>query len=274
MKDSLRRVQQTELDILEVVHNICVENNLKYSIAYGTLIGAVRHHGFIPWDDDIDICMPREDYERFIKIWPSYQFDGYILQNLDTDEDFTQNFTKIRKKNTTFFQKGEEKYKYNKRIFIYIFPGDRVPNSSIKRKIQYVYMAVNLLYSRKFKSRSSNKIISLIENILFLMPKSKYRKYAKIAEKHIKKYNRNGKLNYVFASTLDTTKKYYPNDIFVNRVLLEFEGKQFYAYKEYDQCLRIEYGDYMQLPPKEERVWKHTPQLIDFEHEYTELLSK
>ena len=172
MKDSLRRVQQTELDILEVVHNICVENNLKYSIAYGTLIGAVRHHGFIPWDDDIDICMPREDYERFIKIWPSYQFDGYILQNLDTDEDFTQNFTKIRKKNTTFLQKGEEKYKYNKGIFIDIFPGDRVPNSSIKRKIQYVYMAVNLLYSRKIKSRSSNKIISLIENILFLMPKS------------------------------------------------------------------------------------------------------
>ena len=268
MEAVLKRVQKTELDILEIVHRVCMENDLRYSLAYGTLIGAVRHQGFIPWDDDIDICMPREDYERFIEIWPSYHFSEYILQNLDTDEDFTQNFTKIRKKNTTFLQPGEEKYNYNKGFFIDIFPGDRVPSSKLKKDIQYIYMAVNLLYSRKFKSESKNKIVCLVEDILFLMPKSQYRKLAKHAEKYIKKYNINNDGAYVFASTIETAKSYYPSDIFENRILLEFEGKKFYAYKEYDKCLRIEYGDYMQLPPKEERVWKHKPQLIDFEHEY------
>ena len=168
----LRKVQEVELEILNVVHRVCVENHLKYSLAYGTLIGAVRHQGFIPWDDDIDICMPREDYDKFLKIWSRYNFKDYILQNIETDEDFTQNFTKIRKNHTTFLQPKEEQYKYHKGFFIDIFPGDRVPDSKFKQKIQFVNIAINLLYSRKFKSSSNNKIISLVENTLLLFPKS------------------------------------------------------------------------------------------------------
>ncbi len=178
--NELRKVQEVELEILNVVHQVCVENHLKYSLAYGTLIGAVRHQGFIPWDDDIDICMPREDYDKFLKIvcvenhlkyslaygtligavrhqgfipwdddidicmpredydkflkiWSKYNFKDYILQNIETDEDFTQNFTKIRKNHTTFLQPKEEQYKYHKGFFIDIFPGDRVPDSKIKQ---------------------------------------------------------------------------------------------------------------------------------------------
>ena len=269
--NELRKVQEVELEILNVVHQVCVENHLKYSLAYGTLIGAVRHQGFIPWDDDIDICMPREDYDKFLKIWSQYNFKDYILQNIETDEDFTQNFTKIRKNHTTFLQPKEEQYKYHKGFFIDIFPGDRVPDSKIKQQFQFFNMAVNLLYSRKFKSGSSSKIISIVENILFLFPKSFQKKYRKVSENIVKKFNFNSKLRYVFASTIGDAKIYYPSDIFENLVLTNFEGSQFYIFKDYDNCLRIQYGDYMQFPPEKERVWTHTPQIIDFHRNYEEI---
>lgn len=269
--NELRKVQEVELEILEVVHKVCVENNLKYSLAYGTLIGAIRHQGFIPWDDDIDICMPREDYEKFLEIWPKYKFEDYILQNIETDEDFTQNFTKIRKNHTTFLQLKEEQYKYHKGFFIDIFPGDRVTDSKLKRQFQFFNMAVNLLYSRKFKSGSSSRIISMVENILFLFPKSFQKKYRKVSEKIVKKYNFNAELQYVFASTINDARIYYPKDIFENLILADFEGKRFSIFKDYDTCLRIQYGDYMQLPPENERVWTHTPQMIDFHRNYEEI---
>lgn len=267
----LRKVQKVELEILDIVHKVCVENQLKYSLAYGTLIGAVRHQGFIPWDDDIDICMPREDYEKFLEIWPKYKFEDYILQNIETDEDFTQNFTKIRKNHTTFLQPKEEQYKYHKGFFVDIFPGDRVPDSKLKRQFQFFNIAVNLLYSRKFKSGSSSKTISIVENTLFLFPKSFQKKYRKVAENILKKYNFNSELQYVFASTINAARTYYPNDIFENRILTDFEGKRFYIFKDYDTCLKIQYGDYMQLPPENERVWTHTPQMIDFHRNYEEI---
>lgn len=267
----LRKVQKVELEILDIVHKVCVENQLKYSLAYGTLIGAIRHQGFIPWDDDIDICMPREDYEKFLEIWPKYKFEDYILQNIETDEDFTQNFTKIRKNHTTFLQPKEEQYKYHKGFFIDIFPGDRVPESKLKRQFQFFNIAVNLLYSRKFKSGSSSKTISIVENTLFLFPKSFQKKYRKVAENILKKYNFNSELQYVFASTINAARTYYPNDIFENLILADFEGKKFSIFKEYDTCLRIQYGDYMQLPPENERVWAHTPQMIDFHRNYEEI---
>ena len=271
---TLRKVQKVELEILDIVHKVCVENQLKYSLAYGTLIGAIRHQGFIPWDDDIDICMPREDYEKFLKIWPKYKFEDYILQNIETDEDFTQNFTKIRKNHTTFLQLKEEQYKYHKGFFIDIFPGDRVPDSKLKRQFQFFNMAVNLLYSRKFKSGSSSRIISMVENILLLFPKSFQKKYRKVAENIIKKYNFNSDLQYVFANTIACAKRYYPSNIFENLILADFEGGRYYVFEDYDTWLKIEYGDYMQLPPENERVWTHTPQMIDFHRNYEEVESK
>lgn len=272
MNDKLRQVQKVELEIMDVIHRVCVEHNFKYSLAYGTLIGAVRHGGFIPWDDDIDICMPREDYEKFIEIWPKYGFTEYILQNTETDEDFTQNFTKIRKNNTTFLQPKEEELQYHKGIFVDIFPGEKVPDSNLKRKIQFVNVAVNLLYSRKFGSGRNNKIMAFAEKLLLAIPKSKYKKYRNKAQKQMTKYNGDKSLAYVFPSTMNAARNYYPADIFENLTLINFEGKQYYAYQDYDKCLRIEYGNYMELPPKEERVWKHTPIIIDFEKNYDDII--
>ncbi len=266
-----RQIWATEQEILDVIHQICTEHGLRYSLAYGTLIGAVRHRGFIPWDDDIDLMMPREDYEKLLAIWDTAAPEEYILQNTRTDPDFTQNFTKIRKDHTTFLQDEVERTKhYHKGIFVDIFPGDRVPSGKIGRKMQYIACAVNLLYSRGHTSGLGGTI-GKVERILLKAPKEKYAVRRERAEKKIRSWNGNGSLQYVFPSTIGSSRKYYSADLFENMKTIEFNGQQYMCVADIDATLRVEYGDYMQLPPEEERVWKHHPFLIDFEHNYEEL---
>lgn len=268
-----QQIWATEQEILDVIHQVCTEHGLRYSLAYGTLIGAVRHKGFIPWDDDIDLMMPREDYEKLLVIWNQSTPKGYILQNTRTDSDFTQNFTKIRKDHTTFLQDEAEQTKhYHKGIFVDIFPGDRVPSGKIGRKIQYIACAVNLLYSRGYTSGSGG-MIGKVERFLLKVPKEKYPVRRERAEKRIRSWNGNEALLYVFPNTIGCSRKFYPANLFEDMKTIEFNGKQYMCVADADTILRIEYGDYMQLPPKEERVWKHHPILIDFERNYEELSS-
>lgn len=268
-----RQIWAAEQEILDVIHQVCTEHGLRYSLAYGSLIGAVRHKGFIPWDDDIDIMMPREDYEKLLAVWDQSAPKGYILQNTRTDSDFTQNFTKIRKDHTAFLQDEAERTKhYHKGIFVDIFPGDRVPSGKIGRRIQYIACAVNLLYSRGHTSGSGG-MVGEVEKILLKAPKEKYSVRRERAEKKIRSWNGDESLQYVFPSTIRSSRKYYPANLFENVKTIEFNGKQYMCVADADSTLRVEYGDYMQLPPEEERVWKHHPLLIDFEHNYEELSS-
>ena len=271
--EELERLKKTEMEVLAAFIEICEKHDLPYFVNGGTAIGAVRHQGFIPWDDDIDLMMPREDYEKLLVIWNQSAPKGYILQNTRTDSDFTQNFTKIRKDHTTFLQDEAERTKhYHKGIFVDIFPGDRVPSGKIGRKIQYIACAVNLLYSRGHTSGSGGTI-GKVERALLKAPKEKYAVRRERAEKRIRSWNGDESLQYVFPSTIGSSRKYYPANLFENVKTIEFNGKQYMCVADADSTLRVEYGDYMQLPPEEERVWKHHPLLIDFEHNYEELSS-
>jgi len=108
MEDVLRKLQLTQLEILKVFDRFCREHDLKYSLYAGSLLGAVRHQGFIPWDDDLDVCMPRADYDRFIQCWTEKPVEGYVLQNKENSRYFVQSFTKLRKDHTTFLQNKRE----------------------------------------------------------------------------------------------------------------------------------------------------------------------
>lgn len=272
--ECINEVWQQEQEILDVIHDFCVNNNLKYSLIFGTLLGAVRHGGFIPWDDDIDIIMPRTDYEKLISLWNQHAPEGYILQNKRTDDDFTQNFTKIRKNNTTFIQSENEKYKkYHKGIFVDIFPADRVAPKGVKRTAQYVASALNLLCARGHVSGQKG-CIGCIEKMVLCLPLNAQLKIYNKTEIFIAKWN-----NYHPASewyspnTINVCKRYFSADIFDNLSMIEFNGKMYYCVSEYHKLLTKIYGEYMKLPPVEERVWKHHPIIVDFEHNYSEKIN-
>lgn len=267
----LPKVKQTELEILQIVHDFCLENNIKYSLAYGTMIGAIRHKGFIPWDDDIDIFMLREDYDRFINIWQQNHPEGYILENKDTNRKYTQSFTKIRKDNTTFLQKGEENVKYHTGIFIDVFPMDRIANNRFLQKINFINVCFYFLFCREFASEHDGKLMNVICNIILgLVPKTKYPyKRVKYLEK-ITRYNNTNNL-LVSYDTFSDAKIFFDRDLFENLVEVEFENHHFLCFQKHEEFLVKQYGDYMQLPPEEERTWKHHPILIDFEHNYHDI---
>lgn len=274
VESQIEQVWEVEQEILDVVHKICMENKLRYSLAYGTLIGAVRHKGFIPWDDDIDLIMPREDYEKLLTIWDQVAPSGYLLQNVRIDPDFTQSFTKIRKDHTTFLQEEFERERhYHKGVFVDIFPGDRVAPGRVSRKLQYVACAVNLLYNRGHTSGSGG-IIGMIERILLNVPKRWYPKRRAAAERYIRRWNGDHSLAFFFPSTIDSSRVFYAPDLFENMGTVLFNGKTYQCVSAPEVFLQTQYGDYMQLPPVEERVWKHHPIIIDFEHNYEELCTQ
>ncbi len=271
IQEQIHDVWKTEQEILDVIDEVCKKHNLRYSLAYGTLIGAVRHKGFIPWDDDIDIIMPREDYDQLIAIWSQTAPENFILQNYHTDPDFTQNFTKIRKDHTTFLQSESEiNKKYHKGVFVDIFPGDRVAPTKLGRKMQYYACAINLLYSRGFKSGAGG-VLGLVESILLVFPKRIQYLLRDKTENYCKRWNCKVETEYIFPSTIKESKLYYPADTFINLKKKIFEDKEYFCVNDEDRILTIQYGDYMKLPPESEREWKHHPIIIDFEHNYEEL---
>ena len=269
--DTIGRVWAVEQEILDVIHQVCTEHGLRYSLAYGTLIGAARHQGFIPWDDDIDLMMPREDYDKLLQIWNDAAPAGYILSNGDTEKDCYINFSKIVKDHTTFLQQDADRERdIHKGIFVDIFPGDRVAPGKLGRICQFAAFAVNMLFSRGYTSQSGG-LIEFCERLLLLIPRKFHPSLRSKAQKFASRWNGRVQTNYVFPCTFNDSRKYLAADLFERMEQVEFAGKRYMAVAKWDEYLRDYYGDYMQLPPPEERVWKHHPIIIDFEHNYEEL---
>ena len=132
--NDLKRLKIEEKKILDYYVNFCEKNNLKYYLAYGTLLGAIRHNGFIPWDDDIDVHMPPQDYQKFINLFKKDNNNDYFLQTIDTEKYFHATFTKIRKNNSCMVEKEWSYMKIHKGINIDIFPLYPYPDDPKERK--------------------------------------------------------------------------------------------------------------------------------------------
>ena len=133
----LRRIQQIETDVLCEVDRICQKHQIKYVLGFGTLIGAVRHQGFIPWDDDVDICMMRKDYERFKDICRTELNPKYFYQSKDTDPEYYHLFDKIRVNGTVFKEDLIAEHDIHHGVYIDIFPMDYVPDNGFLRCLQF-----------------------------------------------------------------------------------------------------------------------------------------
>ena len=271
MDKSLRRLQMTQLEILQAIDSLCEKENIKYSLYAGTLLGAVRHQGFIPWDDDLDICMERLEYDRFLHAWDLDPPKGYLLQNKKNTPAFTQSFSKVRKTNSAFLQYEWEAGRYHTGIFVDVFPIDRMPTGKVgKTLFQWRSLQYQLL-TREFippKGSTLQRLVSRL--ILFSVPEDKRAdRREQLLALITKDHNPDDPT--VGIETLSTIKTPLPAGLFDRYVRLPFEDGQFMCTALWDEYLKVKFGDYMELPPEEERNWRHHPILLDFEHDYHEL---
>lgn len=272
MDDKLRTLQLTQLEMLKVFDSFCREHDLHYSLYAGTLLGAARHRAFIPWDDDLDVCMARAEYDRFIELWQEKPHPGYILQNKENTPAFSQSFTKLRKDHTAFLQNGEELGSYHTGIFIDIFPIDRIPSESFSRWLfKWDCMKYQLLTREYVPAKSGAPIRFACSLILLCTPKQHRAAIRQKLLKKITQYDNNTELETIAIEIVRTINCPLAANMLSAYTYLPFEDGEFMCFAGWDEYLRRKYGDYMLLPPEEERVWKHHPILIDFEHNYEEL---
>jgi len=252
---TLDESKKLQLNILINIAKFCDEHYIKYSIAYGTLIGAVRHKGFIPWDDDIDIIMMRDDYERFVAI---YKDDSYVL--VDGEHQLNHLHVRIADNNTRLVSlKGARDKFYNSGLWVDVFPIDKVPNDKdeyelFMRKI-YRLCKLQLIAEVGGEGRKLTKRIPFYILQFFLKPFGKL--FGKKIKKEIKKYNHSDSKS---VANVSLWYLHYPSfsiDYMKEFIELEFEGCYFKSISKYDEFLKGIYGDYMTPPPVDKRNYRH-----------------
>lgn len=262
-KPELRKLQKKNLELIINFKKFCEKNNLKFFLCGGGCIGAIRHNGFVPWDDDLDIFMPREDYEKLIKIKSSENF--YILRT--NEKIFTgQSFTLISDKNSTLIKKEQIGIKTPRGVSIDVFPLDGCPDSKIKQKFQIIFACLFLLFITRVVPKNHGIILKIFASIIlkiFSSNKLKY-KIACFCEKQMSKYKiKDCKYIREFCAGPKYMKNLYKKEIFESFVLKKFENTELPVPIGYDEYLKTAFGNYMQLPPENERVNSHDIIFLD-----------
>jgi len=247
----MKEVWAVQLDLLSQLQRVCKKHGLTYYADSGTLIGAVRHKGFIPWDDDIDIVMKREDYNKLIEIGSSEFADPYFLQSAHSDS-FTRGFARLRNTKTTAITAFDSDKNYNHGIFIDIFPLDQLPDNEYVRKIWRFHIRVLSRFMTDGALRYPKKGRSLVANLMIGLA-NKYFRSQKRRDAYVCRYEKlcaryNGKktksISYVAYSHLKK-KHIWDTVSFDSSCEVPFEFMTISIPKGFDSRLRVEYGDYM-----------------------------
>lgn len=265
---TLKNLHNVQIEILDEIVRICNENNLEYFLVGGTLLGAVRHQGFIPWDDDLDIAMNRKDYEKFLSLCKNELNDKYRLDCDKTNDKYWLTFAKIRKKNTLFLENSLDGIDTGKEIFVDIFPLDDIKKPfSVLNRVRLIF--VKIVIDALFYKRGITKDINVCRRPKMTKFFSKFSfKFLHKFQHKIVTLSNPKKSNYLvsFSGCYAYKKEVFLKNDFYPTKTLKFEEKSYKVPNNYKKYLKNIYGDYMKLPPKNERV-NHSALDIKFEIE-------
>ena len=260
------KAKKLEIEILDEIDKICKKYNLRYSLGYGTLLGAIRHNGFIPWDDDIDIIMPRPDYEKFVKIFNNESTKMELIC-YETNPNYLDLAAKVYHSETHIYDENIRVTNDDAKIglFVDVFPIDGLgetkkdacnmyAKSEIKRNI-----LIASTWKKFFFSKTRSWVYEPIRFVLFSLSRILSTKNLVFRILAICKSKEFDNTKYVGVVCSPYKKKdIFDRDIFSNFISIEFENKQYSSIEKYDDYLKQIYGDYMKLPPIENRVTHHT----------------
>lgn len=270
----MKAIWGVEFDLLVEFDRICRKYDLKYFLAFGALLGAIRHNGFIPWDDDLDVCMPRKDYELFLQLaWKELK-NPYFIQIPGKDKGYYFSYVKLRNSNTSSIHIPFLYENFNMGIGLDIFVLDncdviRADDSASKINSLILENSTNMRRSLRFPTKDQ---IDRINSTPYRDPDIVLNEMNTIMQSH-----NNGISEYcaVFSVTVYPIKRmtYKWKDV-LDTVDYEMYGHSFKIPRNYDEILRITYGDYMQFPPVEKRGCWHPNAIFDAERPYVELLKE
>ena len=264
--DNIKKLQETELEILREFDAICRKNNISYIVEGGTLLGAVRHNGFIPWDDDIDVKMLRSEYERFCEVCEkSLDKRRYFLQTYKSDKNYLWGYARILRQGTLFMRKDQEHLKMKRGIFIDIFPVDGMPSQPLAKMIYNftAFLCRKVLYARVGVKNEKKIFYKFLYFILNFVPKSAAHKGFEILSKIY--IHKKTDLLRCLSWNDKAESSGYRREWFENTMDIKFENLSVKAPKDTQGFLTYVFGaDYMTLPPVEERIPRHTATQIRF----------
>lgn len=269
-QETIDKVQAVECEILQVIDSICRKHNLTYFAIGGTALGAVRHQGFIPWDDDIDIGMPRQDYEAFLRYAREELPLDYFLQTFATEKKSPFYFAKVRKNNTKFVEYFLKDLDIHQGIFVDIFPFDNVPTNAALRKVHfrvswllyqlYLCKSLTTVCSSRFARKGNFKSLfrKIIHILLLPVPK---RWLFFLLDRSVRMFNRKPceEISHIVRRRLRTRL-----DVLYPTRYLPFGSLQMPVPNDYHTYLSAQFGDYHELPPENKR-FGHLPYLVELD---------
>lgn len=264
--EDFRKLQLLELDCLIELDRVCRKNNIPYVIYCGTLLGAVRHRGFIPWDDDLDVAMLREDYERFRLIADQLNPKICFLQDHRLDPNYLWGHSKLRRTGTIFVRAGQEHLKYKTGVCIDVFPLDDLPENPLIFRLKkfHCYCLRKIFWSRvAVFDKKKNWFWKLWWKCVSKFP-------IELAENMLLSYaleSRNDSPNEVAVLTGAGSVSWVgmPKEWFRDRVEYEFEGRKFFGPRDYHGLLTLKYGENYMQPPPDKEITQHPVSIYKFD---------
>lgn len=259
---NLQEIQHAELKNLKFLDKLCKQNGFTYYLAYGTLLGAVRHKGFIPWDDDTDIWMPRKDYSDFLAYCKEHEDElkPFKLSTRENTKNYPYGIARFCNQEYKYVTTNSSENAFELGVFTDIYPLDNFGNDDSEglQKMKKKCNKINVSYSRYCSGVSNNKIKAILKKINYLYLHLIHGKnYAKVVDKEIIDAitkNTSSSDKYIGLIAWDSLNGFrYKKSNFKKSIRVDFEDYKFPIPQGYDQILKITYGDYMKFPPKSER---------------------